>query len=185
MGTYIFLAVKEEAIETGNSQDPRWVNVYGVTDLVSWEAKPIGPGATVHNDYLFLPAVAVVNLKKETRREVPLRGQLRMEAFYFLSEEDWQKNKNYHEEISREHTKPSLRPEFLKPEFTTAYVEIPCRAVRCNAECEKPPIVLPDENRLIPDFYTFDEEANARGKAISDKLAGRSPVCSEDAQPTN
>jgi hypothetical protein len=185
MGTYISLAVKEEATKIENSHDERWVNIYGLTDLVSWGAAAIAPGATVHNDYDFLHELAVVDLKKETRREIPVRGRLRVEAFYFLSEEDWQKNKHYHEEITSEHTKPWRRPEFLKPEFTTAYVKIPCRIVGCNSECEKPPIVLPDENRLVPDVYTFDEEANARAIAVSAKLAAKSSACSEDARPTN
>jgi hypothetical protein len=185
MGTYISLAVKEEATKTEISHDERWVNIYGLTDLVSWGAAAIAPGATVHNDYDFLHELAVVDLKKETRREIPVRGRLRVEAFYFLSEEDWQMNKHYHEEISSEHTRPWRRPQFLKPEFTTAYVKIPRRAVGCNAECEKSPIVLPDENRLVPDVYSFDKKANARGIAVSAKLAAKSSACSEDTQPTN
>jgi hypothetical protein len=187
MGPYISLAVKDEAPETGNSQDARWVNIYGLTESVSvsWEAAPIAPGATVHNDYCFRAAVAVVNPTKETRREIPLRGQLREEAFYFLSEEDWKKDKHYHEEMFSEHSKPRKRPKFPKTESTTAYVEIPCHEVGCNAECEKPPIVLPDEQRILPDFFSFDAKANARGNAISNKLARKFPACAEDAQPTN
>ena len=61
-------------------------------------AAPIAPGATVHNDYSLRPVVAVVNLKKETRREIPLRGKLRVEAFYFLTGEDWQNNMAWHHE---------------------------------------------------------------------------------------
>src|ERR1700683_2953954 len=94
--------------------------------LVSWGATPIAPGAVVHNDYYLRPGVAAVNLKKETRRGIPVRGKLRVEAFYFPSEADWQKNKHYHEVLSSEHAKPSIRPEFLQPESATAYVEIPC-----------------------------------------------------------
>jgi hypothetical protein len=184
-GPYISLAVKDEATATGNSQDTRWVNVDGLTEVLSWEAAPITPGATVHNDYCFRAAVAVVNLTKETRREIPLRGRLRVEAFYFLSEEEWKKNKHYHEVMFSEHSKPWKRPEFQKTESTTAYVEIPCHEVGCNPECEKPPIVLRDEQRILPDFYYFEEKANARGRAIGDKLARKSPTRSEDVQPTH
>jgi hypothetical protein len=185
MGPYISLAVKDEVTERGNSQDARWVNIYGLTETLSWEATPVAPGATVRDNFCFRAAVAVVDPTKETRREIPLRGQLRVEAFYFLSEEDWKKDKHYHEEMFSEHSKPRKRPEFLKSESTTAYVEIPCHEVGCNAECEKPPIVLSDEQRILPDFYCFDAKANARGRAITEKLARKSPACSEDALPAN
>lgn len=112
-------------------------------------------------------------------------GKLRVEAFYFLSEAGWQENKHSHEELSSKHTKPSIRPEFLKPESATAYVEIPCHEAGCDAACTKPPIGLPDENRIFPDIHSFDEKANARGKAVGDKLADKSLSCSEDAQPSN
>jgi hypothetical protein len=47
-------------------------------------------------------------------------GKLRVEAFYFLREADGRKNKHSHQELSSEHTKSSIRPEFLKPESATA-----------------------------------------------------------------
>jgi hypothetical protein len=98
MGMYISFAVNQEATETANSQQASGANIYGMTDLVSWCAKPIEPGTAVHLDYSFPPAVAVVNLKQETLRESPVRGKLRVEASYFLSEEDWQKNMAWHHE---------------------------------------------------------------------------------------
>jgi hypothetical protein len=185
MGMYISVAVNEEAMEKGTTQEARWVNIYGLTDLVSWGAAPIAPGTTIHHDYSVRPTVAVVNLKKETRREIPVRGQLRAEAFYFLSEEDWQKNKHYREEISSAHGKPWTQPESLKPESARAYVEIPCHEVGCAAECSRPPIVLPDERRVVPDIYSFDADVNTRGKAISQSLARKYPVCSEDVPLTD
>jgi hypothetical protein len=78
-----------------------------------------------------------------------------------------------------------MRSEFLKPESATSYVEIPFHEAGCDAACTRPPIVSPDENRIVPDVYCFDEKPNARGKAVGDKLADKTPSCSEDAQPTN
>jgi len=36
MGTYTSLVVEEAVTETGNTPEARWVNIYGMTDLVSW-----------------------------------------------------------------------------------------------------------------------------------------------------
>lgn len=182
MGMYVSLAVNEDATETDDSHDERWVNIYGLTDVVSWAAKPIAPGATVHVNYSFRPAIAVVNLKQETRREIPMRGKLRVEAFYFLSEEDWQNNMAWHHEgeASGKVFNPWYPPAALKPQSTTVNVKIPCHEVGCNAECNRPPIVLSGENRVVPDIFSFDAKANARGKVVGDKLVGTSPVCSED-----
>lgn len=186
MGTYVSLAVSEAGTETAKGEEIRWVNLHGVTDIVSWQAKPVAPQITIHDDYYFGSSVAVVNLKKETRREIPLRGKLRVDAFYFLSEEDWQKNKSWHVgvETSGEHFNPWRPPDALRPQSTTTYVEIPCHEVGCNAVCNKPPMVFPGEHRLVPDFYSIDDKAKALGKALNDELARKPPACSEDVQPT-
>jgi len=116
-----------------------------------------------------------------------VRGKLRVDAFYFLSKEDWQKSVSWHNALEDpgERSKPRPRPERLVPQSSTAYAVIPCHEAGCNAKCRKPPIVLPDETQVVPDIYFFNEKAIARGKAISNRLAGKSQACSEDVPPTN
>jgi hypothetical protein len=103
MGTYISLAVNEAATESVS---------WGHTDCT---------GNRRSQRLLPTPWRCCGQPKKETRRGTPTRAKLRVEAFYFLSEVDWQENKHYHEVRSSEHTKPSTRPEFLKPQSATCF----------------------------------------------------------------
>jgi hypothetical protein len=165
---------------TPSEQRPavKWSTVYGAADLVDWDAAPLAAGETRHDDMCVGPTFAVTNLKKKTRRHVPVRGRLKIYAYYFLSEQDWLANKSQHEEMFR--TAPSKWPKplnILEPEEVTVTVPIPCRESPCNPACEGPPIVLNDEVQIIPDV-TDMPEWNERGQAINKELAQKLSPCS-------
>jgi hypothetical protein len=180
MGLYIATSVREVGDQPAAKNAQNWINVYGASDLVSWSAKEIAPSATVHIETCLDPEVAVVSLERRTRRMIPLRGKLRIDAYYYSTEEDWKAYESYHHEMMR--TPPVRWNELVRasdPKVVTVYAAIPCREPRCGPVCDDPPQILHGEKRMIPDVGYIDP---ARGKAIGDELESKSPACGKPAE---
>lgn len=178
MGLYIYTSVKELRDDDGTQTRQGWINVYGASDIVSWEATAIAPGATIHYKDCLPAGVFVVNLKMKTRREIPVRGKLRIDAYYFLTEKDWQQDKSSHEEMLR--TPPDQWDKIARhdPKVVTFYSAIPCRKPGCESFCNDPPLILHGENRILPDVFYLDHDLEVRGKKLSEELARKFPDCS-------
>jgi len=79
----------------------RWVLIHGGSDVADFEANFLPAHASI-KDALFLPQTfAVVDMRRETRRQIVVRGLLKIEALYFRTEEEWTTNKTQHEEMFR------------------------------------------------------------------------------------
>jgi hypothetical protein len=178
MGLYISTSASEVGDETGKSDAVRWINVYGAGDLVTWDATSLASDAIAHDEHCLGPTVPVISLERKTRRQMPLRGKLRIDAYYFLTEKDWQENKSRHEEMMR--TPPSQWDKISRndSQVTTVFAAIPCREANCSSGCDSPPLILRGENRAVPDVG-FGPDWKARGKTVSDELAKKSGACSE------
>jgi len=174
----IYTSVQELPDAQGNKKGVEWINVVGLSDILSWEATPIAPGETVHKKYCLSPTVAVVHQQKKTHRELQLRGKLRIDAYYFLTEKDWLTNKAQHEAMLRMSEDELRRMEVLYPKVSTVEVAIPCRANDCASQCDKPAALLYGEMRVVPDIYSFHPDWKERGRAINDELARKSQPCS-------
>jgi hypothetical protein len=174
-GLYISSSATTAVPPSGHNIEISWFPVYGASDLLDLSATPLAPGETKHNDTCVGPTFFVTNLKKETRREVQVRGQLRIDASYFLSEQDWLTNKSEREEMLR--TAPDKWPKPLQPEVATVIMSIPCYESPCKASCDGPPIVLDGEVMIVPDVGSFERESNERGRAINEELAKRFSPC--------
>lgn len=184
MGLYVYISVQELGDDAGTQNRRGWINVYGVSDIVGWEATAIAPSAAVHDRNCLPAGVFVVNLKTKTRREIPVRGKLRIDAYYFLTEKDWQQNKSSHEEMF--HTPPDQWHKITRhdPKVVTIYSAIPCRKPGCESFCNDPPLILHGENRVVPDVFNHAPGYEARGKKISEELARKFPPCSApDSEP--
>ncbi len=179
MGLQISTSAHEVSEDSEERRGLTWINIYGASDLVSWEAQPLAPGAAIHDHECLGPSIRVANLKKKTRRDIPLRGVLRIDAFYFLTEEDWKKNESQHEEMERTPPAQWNRIVIQNPIDVRIDVKIPCRGEDCASHCDAPPLILPGENRIFPDIWYNAPSMNARGKAVSEELAERFPGCSE------
>lgn len=178
MGLYISTPVRDASELTGRQGGQEWINVYGAVDIISWDATKIAAGATVHDEHCLNPQVAVVSLKSETRREIPLRGKLRIDAYYFLTANEWQQYKSSHEQMLRIPPDQWDKIGRHDPQVVTIFAAIPCREAGCAPSCDDPPIILYGENRMIPDVAQFDPDWEARGKTVTDELARQFPACS-------
>jgi len=177
IGLYISTSVSKVEDDLGGIQTQGWINVYGVTDLLFWGATPIAPGATVHGDYCLPPEVPVVSLEKKTRRKIPLRGRLRIDAYYFLTEQDWHKNEAQHEQMMNTPSAQRDRIDIKYPEVVTIFAKTPCRETDCTSICDTPPVILHDETRVVPDFGDSQPDWDAQGKMVGDELDREAPTC--------
>ena len=178
MGLYIDSSAIRVASVSGKSEGPAWGSIYGGHEIIDFSATPLAPEQTVHDDICLRSTFAVTNTKKETRRQVPVRGKLQIHAYYFLSERDWLTNKSQREEMLR--TPPSKWPKPLKllhPEEATAILPIPCRESPCDPNCDSTPIILDGEAQFFPDAATYEREWNERGNTINRELAQKMSPC--------
>jgi hypothetical protein len=176
-GLYISTSVTEVGNDAGKTDVRQWVNIYGMSDIVNWEASSLAPGATIHDDLCVGPDIAVVSLERKSRRKIPLRGKLRIDAYYFLTEMDWRKYKLQHEEMGRTPPKQWNKIERHDPQVITAFAPIPCLETGCPSGCDIPPFVLHGETSVMPDVSDSLPQYAERGKAISDDIARRRPAC--------
>jgi hypothetical protein len=181
-GLYIFTPATEVPNEAGKKNGVEWINLYGLSDIGDWDAEPIAPGKTVHSEYCLAANVAVVNEEQKTRREIPVRERLRIDAFYFLTKGDWETNKGQKEEMLNLADDELKRMNVLYPQINTIFLPIPCSEVGCVVDCETPPDVRYGEMRVVPDVY---EEWDARGRAITEEIDRKSQRCagSKSASP--
>lgn len=155
MGLYISDSVNEVPDGTDKENEREWLNFYGASDIISWEAAAIAPGGVVHGEYSLPPEMPVINFQAKTHREVALRGTLRIDAYYFLTEDDWKKNKTRHEEMSRIPPKQWKDITLEEPKVVTIFSRIPCR-VACGSGCDNPPPIVHGEKRGVPDIPERD-----------------------------
>jgi hypothetical protein len=180
MGPYFDLALDVSMVAGSKGEQVEWVNVYGVSDLVTFDAIPLAAGATLHTDFCFNPTIPVVNFKRETRRVIPLRGRMQIGVSYFPNEVSWKRNLQWHHDppaplAPNEQTGPP--PDDLAPLWVRITVAIPCSDATCKSACAAPPIGFPGEVREVPDVSRLTPEWNVRGQKVTEELADKSPSC--------
>ena len=138
MGLYIDSSTKLLSSVAEKNGSEEWQNVYGFSDLLQLpNAKPLAPGASVRESYCVGPTMAVVKLQTETRRELPLRGRLKMSASYYLSDPNPTTNQTKSRlNSSSSRTRVTVVPP--RPQVSTLIVSIPCPDGGCPKGCEGP-----------------------------------------------
>jgi hypothetical protein len=181
MGPYYDIALNVSKGETQSDGPVEWVNVAGVSDVVINAVEPLSAGSTVQRNFCLEPSVWVVNLRLKTRREIPVRGELRVRVTYFVNKESWNRNRQWYSDppSALDPSKPHDVPENIQPRVAETIVEIPCRTEACKSDCTKPPKGLPDEARMVPDVSFIDPQMSARGKLLTEEFARKFPACSE------
>jgi len=186
MGPYFYMALN---VTSEGSAEPttEWINIQGIVDIKSSNAYPLAPDAVAHDTYCLPSAVWVINPNKKTRRELPLRGKLRVDVSYFLTEESWKTNRGRFIDpslnVDRE-AKSSDEPSEIAPKWARILAAIPCSVSTCTSHCDDPPMGLPGEFRPVPDVYYILHEWNERGKAVTEELSRKSHSCSEEESHT-
>lgn len=177
MGLYLDTSVTKLPDENGKPTAMDWINVFGVTDLIDFKARPIATGETLSRTLCLPSTIAVVNGSKKTRRQIELRGRLRIKAIFFRNEQDYLMYKDQREAMFKLSDDELRHVKILYPEASELDIPIPCRhSSTCN--CEAPPPLLHGETRWVPDIYAHHKDWNERGQQLNDVLARREQECS-------
>jgi hypothetical protein len=170
MGPYFDIALDVSGDGSQSGDELAWVNIFGIVDMRDTSRESVAPGALVHNAFCFGPTVWVSTMTRHTRREISVRGKMRISVLYFLSEED---SKRYHKfgEVG-----PLGRPQ----QWITIFADIPCPKSTCESDCNKPPIGIRGEVRMVPDAGQFFPEILANGEELTNELSRKFPPCSGD-----
>jgi hypothetical protein len=176
MGPYFDVALDVSKDDSSNHDVLEWVNVWGVSDILSWDAEPLAPNSPSHKNFCIGEKVWVVNQKKETRREIPVRGKMRVSVSYFPTEDVWKKNKTWHYEHQLNPWNP---PEDIAPMSSTVTFDVPCPNATCKQDCGRPPLGFQGEGRAVPDVFFIDPDWNRRGEALTNELNRKYPLCTE------
>jgi hypothetical protein len=173
MGPYLDMALDVSTREPNTAKDYQWINLHGVSDFLSFDSIPLAAGATLHNDFCLGSLALAVNLKKETRREIPVRGLLRVRVSYFLSEDAlkryrawWTGSPPY-----RSNNGSHEAPSDIAPKWATVVVEIPCTDATCESGCADPPRGISGEVRPSPDVFFLLPDWDRRGKLLTENLS--------------
>ena len=179
MGPYLDMAIDVHGPDARAEEEFEWGNLHGVSDIISLDGVPLSPGATVRNDFCLGPYVWVVNLEKETRREIPVRGKMRVRVSYFLSEDSLKRYKDWFNQSPpyRARGESTDPPADVAPKWAEMFAEIPCFDTTCKSGCSIPPAGVAGEVRLVPDVFFLTPEWGDRGKAMTDDLARKFPSC--------
>lgn len=181
MGPYFDLALDVSKDDSSSHGPLEWVNVRGVSDILSWDAEPLAANSPSHKNYCIGEKAWVVNRKKETRREIPVRGKMRISVSYFLNEDVWKKNRAWHYDpplvvVPRNPWSP---PEDIAPKWNTVTIDIPCPNATCKQDCVRLPVGFYGEGRVVPDIYSIDPNWNRRGEIVANELNAKYPPCAE------
>jgi len=176
-GLYIEFAVSESSEDPAKDKSERWLTAFGASDILFDDVIRLAPGASRHDEYCVGPTVPVVSPEKETRREVPVRGRLRIEAFYYPAQQDWQISEAQREKMAQ--TPPAKWKNADKQNLKTFTLglPIPCSKVGCAPECSGPPVVFEGESMFVPDVLGRDDDWISRGRMLNEELAKTSPQC--------
>ena len=168
MGLYIDLSAKLLSNVPEKNGSEKWLNLYGASDILPvLRVQPLAPGAATHVEYCGRSTVNVVDFGSQIRREIPVRGRLRISVQYYASDPNL----------------PTPRKKYLVteppvPQVSTLAVPIPCPDGGCVLGCDGPPSIEEGEVQILPDISLHNQEWIERGNERNKVLRSLYP-CSE------
>jgi hypothetical protein len=177
MGLYIDSSARLLSNAPDKNGSEEWINIQGVSDIVRvLVTMPLAPGAIKHYEYCAASTVGVVDQGQKIWREISVRGKLRIDAQYYLSDPAPHADRTK----SNESNAPSKRWFAAKqpPQVATLITNIPCPKDGCLRGCDGPPYILENEGIIVPDVFQRDPEWVERGKDRNKELRKSFP-CSE------
>lgn len=168
-GVIFSLSTKLTHDDPSKKDQEVWREFYGLSDIISLDAYQLAAGSKTTDHYCLPGTFAVVSQQGKTRRQVAVRGRLKIVVGYFESEEDWRAYKAANEKgWPTPRRSPSASWETL----------LPCSSQSgCTAECTTPPPITEGERVVVPDVFQFDKDWNERGKALADTLSRKYSAC--------
>jgi len=159
-----------------------WQEFYGLSDIVYLDAYQLAAGSKTIDHACLPETFAVVNQQGKTRRQVAVRGRLKIAASYFATEEEWRKNKAEEEEQFSTRWHPPLEKRLpgtgWRPLQASLEISVPCLPQsECAADCTTSPPIIEGERFVVPDVFQFYKDWNDRGKTSADALYRKYSAC--------
>jgi hypothetical protein len=168
-GVIFSLSAKLIHDDPSKKDEEIWQEFYGLSDIVYLDAYQLAVGSKTTDHFCLPETFAVVNQQEKTRRQVAVRGRLKIVASYFATEED---SRAYKAENEKRWPMPWRSP--------SASLEIPLPCLpqsECAADCTTPPPIAEGERLVIPDVFQFHKDWNDRGKTLADALSRKYSAC--------
>jgi len=167
-GVIFWLSTKLIHHDPTRKAEEFWLVFYGLSDNVSYDAHQFAAGSKTTDHFCLPETFAVVNKAQKTRRQVVVRGRVKIVASYFPTEEDWRTNKAEQEKHW---------PTLWRSPSASLEIPLPCLPRPECVDCKAAPLITEGEGVVIPDVFRFDEDWNERGKALADSLYQQYPAC--------
>jgi hypothetical protein len=168
-GLLILLSTKRihDDHDPNKKDEDVWLPIRGLSDIVTFDAQPLAAGSGTIDHFCLPETSAVVNRQRETRRQVAVRGRIRIVGGYFPTEEEWRAYKAQREQmLDLPHEKwPTA---LLRPREASSEMLLPCLPQsECVADCRASPLISEGEQIIVPDVYEFHKDWNDRGKTLA------------------
>jgi hypothetical protein len=168
-GVIFLLSTKLIHNDPSRKDDEFWLPFYGLSDIVSFDAYQLAAGSKTTDHFCLPETSAVVNQQGKTRRQIEVRGQVKIVASYFPTEKDWRANKAEQEK---------QWPTLWRSPAASLEILVPCLPQsECVADCRSPPPIIEGERFVVPDVFQFRKDWNERGKALADTLSRKYSAC--------
>jgi hypothetical protein len=177
-GVVFFLSTKLIHNDPSRKNEEFWLPFYGLSDIVTFDAYQLAAGSKTTDHFCLPETSAVVNRQEKTRRQIAVRGHVKIVASYFPTEEEWRKNKAEEEERWHPPLEKHWPGTLWRPLQASLEILLPCLPQsECIADCATPPPINEGERFVVPDVFQFHRDWNERGKALADTLYQKYSAC--------
>lgn len=151
-GSRVNAAVRVAASTQGTLEKDDWVSITPFFDSNPWDAAPMLPGRTDHEEPCFPRTFHVSKRSGGRGRNLPIRTQIQIVIEYFLTEQDWRTNTSQHRAMMTkggaewEH----LQSELLQPQAASVVLTVPCYPGEHESECNERPRLKDGEAIWVP-----------------------------------
>jgi hypothetical protein len=151
-GFEINSSVTDATNALGQGKGQAWLSVIGGSDIIVSAVTRLGPGEIKNDDFCLADSITVVKRENKMRRQVPVRGVLRITAAYFPEAHGWQISNAQREEMSTTPRAKWKNADRSNRGQVTIELPIPCHRGEIHPDCTVPPVVFAGEGPvLVPD----------------------------------
>lgn len=155
-GVLINSSVTDATNTLGQGTGVAWFTVYGMSDIIDRSVTRLAPGETKRDTYCIRDTFPVVDSEKKMRRQVRLRGYLRVYARYYREAPNWQISKQQREEMAQTPPSKWKNADRLNGGSVMTEIPIPCPEGASKPDCTIPPPIFQGEHGVpIPDVGDF------------------------------
>lgn len=151
-GSRVNAAVRVTASKHGALAKDDWVAITPFFDSGPWDAVPMLPGETDHEEPCFSRTFHVSKKRGGGGRNLPVRAQIQIVIEYFLNEQDWHTNVSQHRVMMTKQGAEweHLLADLLQPQVAAVVLAVPCFPGERASECNKRPRLKEGEAVRVP-----------------------------------